>query len=96
MEAQKYRPGTKRQVAYLIVETDQNLPDLDELREYLSEYLPDYMIPATCVRLEAFPIYSAHGAAVQAFAITMPRGHPRTRRRVSRLAFSLHIPNHRA
>ena len=49
--------GEKILIAYYI--TDENTPiSLNELRQYLKERLPDYMIPAAFVRLEKFPLTS--------------------------------------
>ena len=42
--------------AYIIPETEK--PDLDRLRGNLREELPDYMIPATFVVMESFPLTS--------------------------------------
>ncbi|OCA54768.1 non-ribosomal peptide synthetase [Photorhabdus namnaonensis] len=44
----------KRLVAYVAAAEDDGLVNC--LREHLSELLPDYMIPAAFVRLEAFPL----------------------------------------
>jgi len=46
--------GEKRLVAYLVPQTE--LPTLSELRDFLGQTLPDYMIPAAFVTLEALPI----------------------------------------
>jgi acyl carrier protein len=47
-------PGQKRLVAYVILRDKQDL-DLSELRNYVKEKLPVYMVPAHFVRLKAFP-----------------------------------------
>ncbi len=49
--------GDSRIVAYLISKTSDR-PDADELRGFLRRRLPDYMIPASFVFLEAFPLNS--------------------------------------
>ncbi len=44
-----------RLVAYLTI-ADQNTPNTNELRRFLQEKLPDYMVPAAFIMLEAFPL----------------------------------------
>ncbi|WP_054467261.1 phosphopantetheine-binding protein [Planktothricoides sp. SR001] len=48
-------PGDKRLVAY-IVPTQEEVPTLDSLRHFLKQKLPNYMVPAAFVVLEAFPL----------------------------------------
>ncbi|WP_432906337.1 amino acid adenylation domain-containing protein [Micromonospora matsumotoense] len=48
-------PGDKRLVAYLESPHDTG-PDLDELRAYLRESLPSYMIPSAWVTVAALPL----------------------------------------
>ncbi|WBB51960.1 non-ribosomal peptide synthetase [Verrucosispora sp. WMMD573] len=48
-------PGDKRLVAYLEWSHDTG-PDLDELRAYLRESLPSYMIPSAWVTVAALPL----------------------------------------
>jgi amino acid adenylation domain-containing protein len=52
------RPGDKRLVGYLIPR--QEPPMVSELREFLRQKLPDYMIPSTFVTLQAWPL-TRHG-----------------------------------
>lgn len=47
-------PGNKQLVAYYITEDDSTVPWV-ELRQYLGEYLPDYMVPAVAMELDAMP-----------------------------------------
>ncbi len=46
--------GEKRLVAYLVPRAA--LPRISELRDFLSKQLPDYMLPATFVSLDALPV----------------------------------------
>jgi amino acid adenylation domain-containing protein len=49
------RPGEHRLTAYLAVEPEAQ-PSLDKLRGYLSERLPEYMIPSAFVMMERLPL----------------------------------------
>ena len=51
-------PGDKRLVAYLVCE-DESKPSVNDLREYLKNTLPDYMVPSAYVFLRSIPISSA-------------------------------------
>jgi amino acid adenylation domain-containing protein len=53
-------PGDKRLVAYCTVVPDAEAADAEALRRHLSATLPDYMVPAAYVRLDALPL-SANG-----------------------------------
>lgn len=53
--AREDAPGEKRLVAYLIPSGGVNL-SASEARAYLKKTLPDYMLPAAFVKLEAFPL----------------------------------------
>lgn len=48
-------PGEKRLLAY-IVATEGQVLETNQLRGYLSKYLPDYMIPSLFMLLESFPL----------------------------------------
>jgi amino acid adenylation domain-containing protein len=50
----EYSQGDKRLVAYL-VSSDGSLPDISELRCFLREKLPEYMLPAAFVTLDTIP-----------------------------------------
>ncbi|MCA9963130.1 MAG: amino acid adenylation domain-containing protein [Anaerolineales bacterium] len=50
-------PGDKRLVAYVVADLAEETPAIAELlAHYLGQHLPDYMIPATFVQLEAMPL----------------------------------------
>jgi len=49
------QPGVKRIVAYIVPETE-TAPTVEELREYLLGKLPEYMIPALFISLQALPL----------------------------------------
>jgi amino acid adenylation domain-containing protein len=49
------QPGEKRLVGYL-VSREKSLPPMDELRKFLREKLPDYMVPALFVELQEVPL----------------------------------------
>jgi amino acid adenylation domain-containing protein len=57
--AREDTPGDRRLVAYLVV-GGQGTPDAAELRRWLEGTLPEYMIPAAFVPLEALPL-TPHG-----------------------------------
>ena len=48
------QPGNKRLVAYIVPKQQQ--PNITELRRFLKQKLPDYMVPAVFVSLEALPL----------------------------------------
>jgi acyl-CoA synthetase (AMP-forming)/AMP-acid ligase II len=54
--AREEEAGDKRLVAYLVAETEQYALTSSQLRSYLKERLPDYMIPASFVMLERMPL----------------------------------------
>jgi len=49
-------PGRQQIVAYLIPEVQPEDVDVWELRRYLKQRMPEYMVPAAFVVLEAFPL----------------------------------------
>ncbi|HEX7333474.1 MAG TPA: amino acid adenylation domain-containing protein [Pyrinomonadaceae bacterium] len=49
-------PGDRRLVAYIVPATTMPAPTVSELRSFLSDRLPEYMIPSNIVVLEAFPL----------------------------------------
>ncbi|WP_329018155.1 non-ribosomal peptide synthetase [Streptomyces sp. NBC_01601] len=50
------RPGDRRLVAYTVAEEGRQAPDAAELRARLAESLPDHMVPAAYVALDALPL----------------------------------------
>jgi amino acid adenylation domain-containing protein len=48
-------PGDKRLAAYVVSKRQSPLP-ISELREFLKDRLPDYMVPAAIVQLESLPL----------------------------------------
>jgi hypothetical protein len=48
--------GNKRLVAYLVLEQQRTNLKLSDLRNYLEEKLPHYMVPSTFVILESLPL----------------------------------------
>lgn len=67
--AREDRPGEKRLVAYLVPEPN-TLLTLGDLRRFLEEKLPKYMIPAAFVILEAIPLNP--NGKVDRFALPAP------------------------
>jgi amino acid adenylation domain-containing protein len=48
-------PDDKRLVAYIVAKQDQKL-SISELRDYLKQKLPDFMVPSHFITLDAFPL----------------------------------------
>ncbi|MSU97441.1 amino acid adenylation domain-containing protein, partial [Pseudomonas mandelii] len=46
----------KRLVAYVVAQPEAGLPLAGRLRDYLSEWLPDYMVPSAFVLIERLPL----------------------------------------
>ena len=53
--AQAGAPGEKRLVAYVTPRLEAS-PSVDDLRDFLKEKLPEYMVPAALITLEALPL----------------------------------------
>jgi len=74
--AREDNPGEKFLVAYVVGNTETG-PNTDELRGYLKERLPEYMVPSVYVPLEALPL-TPHGKldrnALPAPQVSLTRG----------------------
>ena len=55
VQAQEVGSGEKRLVAYVVAERE-SLPTASELRGFLKDKLPEHMVPAVFVLLDAFPL----------------------------------------
>ncbi|MFQ5853964.1 MAG: thioesterase domain-containing protein, partial [Candidatus Binatia bacterium] len=53
--AREDTPGNKRLVAYVVPRQEQ-APTINELRSFLKQKLPDYMVPSVFVPLDALPL----------------------------------------
>ncbi|WP_198299665.1 non-ribosomal peptide synthetase [Tumebacillus avium] len=49
-------PGDKKLVAYVVPHAGQERPQAAELRRYLQDKLPDFMVPSSFVVLDGFPL----------------------------------------
>ena len=54
----KEKEGQKYLVAYYVIAKGNKAPEIDDLRDHLSEALPDYMVPAAFVKLDENAPYS--------------------------------------
>lgn len=71
-------PGDARLVAYLVPTAGMNRPDAAELRRWLRDRLPAYLVPTTFVTLDALPVTGSgklHRAALPAPTADSERDH---------------------
>lgn len=54
LAARENETGEKQLIAYVV--TSGSVPSLGEIREFLAKELPEYMLPAVFVRLDAIPL----------------------------------------
>lgn len=54
--AREDEPGDKRLVAYAVVAAGETFPTVTELRQFLKQSLPDYMVPVAFVQLDTLPL----------------------------------------
>jgi acyl carrier protein len=71
LAAREDQPGQQRLVAYLVSETETP-PTLGELRSYLRQSLPEYMLPSAFLFLDAFPL--SPSGKVDRKALPAPEG----------------------
>jgi acyl carrier protein len=67
--AQQNKPEHVRLIAYIVPDT-ASTPSVRDLRRYLMEHLPEYLIPAGFVFLEALPLN--HHGKIDRAALPMP------------------------
>jgi amino acid adenylation domain-containing protein/thioester reductase-like protein len=67
--AREVIPGDKRLIAYIVAREKEHCK-INELRSYLSEKLPEYMIPTSFVFMESFPL--TPNAKIDRKALPMP------------------------
>jgi amino acid adenylation domain-containing protein len=65
------RPGNKRLVAYFVPKQKQ-VPTPDELRRFLKEKLPDFMLPSAFVHLDVLPLTANGKVNRQALPVPDP------------------------
>ena len=72
-------PGERRLVAYVAPKPSGLSPSADELQDFLKLSLPEYMVPAIFVSLEALPLTPS--GKIDRRALPSPEGGPRLARR---------------
>lgn len=56
VDAKRGPGGNRRLVAFVVAEADETVPDADVLKEWLADYVPEYMIPSLFVTLGQLPL----------------------------------------
>ncbi|HET9711735.1 MAG TPA: amino acid adenylation domain-containing protein, partial [Pyrinomonadaceae bacterium] len=69
--AQEEKRGEKRLVAYIVIDRKRGV-SISELRNFVSMQVPDYMVPAYFIKLDAFPL--ARSGKVDRKALPSPDG----------------------
>jgi amino acid adenylation domain-containing protein len=69
--AQEEKRGEKRLVAYVVLDKKRGV-SISELRSFVSTQLPEYMVPAYFIKLDAFPL--ARSGKVDRKALPSPDG----------------------
>ena len=72
-------PGSKRLVGYHVAATEGQPPGVEELRQFIKDKLPEYMVPSAFVGLSALPF--TPGGKVDRRALPLPTSSVTTRRR---------------
>jgi amino acid adenylation domain-containing protein len=80
VKAHEYPSGEKRLVAYVVPAAGM-LPDISELRGFIKEKLPEYMVPSVIITMDALPL--TPNGKVDKKALPAPEG----RRTVAAAAF---------
>jgi amino acid adenylation domain-containing protein len=83
--AREDTPGDKQLVGYIVGRAGVS-PDVEELRNFLKERLPDYMVPAKFLYIESFPLTpngkvdrkALPAPAQQEIRVNQVSAHPRT------------------
>lgn len=78
--------GEKQLVGYVLPKKNTADPTVSELQEHLSRSLPEYMIPATFVRLQTLPL--SHNGKIDLASLPQPTDAPMLEERTAKAAAS--------